>query len=126
MKDMHTDQPASRFRARRTCDGYSPFVDVTGIDQQFHSYSRVVPCVYITEVRTYITMSTRSKRTSDVMKAGMEVQSDDGSELEELNEEEYERERLENIKYVKSLRSPLASSLLSCHFDASGTRERRN
>jgi hypothetical protein len=45
-------------------------------------------------------MTTRSKRTSDEMRAELEVKSEAGSELEELNEEEYERERLENIKYV--------------------------
>jgi hypothetical protein len=55
-------------------------------------------------------MSTRAKRTSDVMKEELDVQSEDGSELEELNEEEYERERLENIKYVETLRSPLATT----------------
>jgi hypothetical protein len=43
-------------------------------------------------------MTTRSKRTSDQMKVGLEVKSEAGSELEELNEEEYEKERLENIK----------------------------
>lgn len=43
-------------------------------------------------------MSTRTKRTSDETKLEMEVKSDAGSELEELNEEEYEKERLENIK----------------------------
>jgi hypothetical protein len=32
------------------------------------------------------------------MKVGLEVKSEAGSELEELNEEEYEKERLENIK----------------------------
>jgi hypothetical protein len=45
-------------------------------------------------------MATRSKRVSDEMRGGLEVRSEAGSELEELNEEEYERERLENIKYV--------------------------
>jgi len=45
-------------------------------------------------------MTTRSKRASDEMRAELEVRSEAGSELEELNEEEYERERLENIKYV--------------------------
>ena len=45
-------------------------------------------------------MATRSKRASDEMRAELEVKSEAGSELEELNEEEYERERLENIKYV--------------------------
>jgi hypothetical protein len=34
------------------------------------------------------------------MRGELEVKSEAGSELEELNEEEYERERLENIKYV--------------------------
>jgi len=45
-------------------------------------------------------MATRSKRTSDEMRREVEAKSEAGSELEELNEEEYERERLENIKYV--------------------------
>jgi hypothetical protein len=45
-------------------------------------------------------MSTRSKRVSNEMRGELEVKSEAGSELEELNEEEYERERLENIKYV--------------------------
>ena len=45
-------------------------------------------------------MTTRSKRASDETRGDLEVKSEAGSELEELNEEEYERERLENIKYV--------------------------
>jgi len=54
-------------------------------------------------VRDKSEMATRSKRTSDEMRVELEVKSEAGSELEELNEEEYERERLENIKYVNSL-----------------------
>jgi hypothetical protein len=50
-------------------------------------------------------MATRSKRASNEMRGEAEVKSEAGSELEELNEEEYERERLENIKYV-SIRPP--------------------
>jgi hypothetical protein len=45
------------------------------------------------------------------MKAELEIKSEAGSELEELNEEEYERERLENIKYV-SLYEHWISNLL--------------
>ena len=51
-------------------------------------------------------MATRSKRASDEMRGELEVKSEAGSELEELNEEEYERERLENIKYVDILNHP--------------------
>jgi hypothetical protein len=57
-------------------------------------------------------MSTRSKRVSDEMRGGLEVRSEAESELEELNEEEYERERLENIKYV-SLSDHYISIVLS-------------
>jgi len=42
------------------------------------------------------------------MEAGTEVKSEAGSELEELNEEEYERERLENIKYVYVPNHPIS------------------
>ena len=52
-------------------------------------------------------MATRSKRVSEDMEAGTEVKSEAGSELEELNEEEYERERLENIKYVSITNHPI-------------------
>ena len=48
-------------------------------------------------------MTTRSKRASDEKRGDLEVKSEAGSELEELNEEEYEKERLENIKYVPLL-----------------------
>jgi len=54
-------------------------------------------------------MATRSKRVSEDMEAGAEVKSEAGSELEELNEEEYERERLENIKYVDILNHPISN-----------------
>jgi len=59
-------------------------------------------------------MATRSKRTSDEMRVELEVKSEAGSELEELNEEEYERERLENIKYVKSTRFLAYQGVASC------------
>ena len=52
-------------------------------------------------------MATRSKRMSDEINAEAEVKSEAGSELEELNEEEYERERLENIKYVSITNHPI-------------------
>lgn len=57
-------------------------------------------------------MSTRSKRASNEMRGELEVKSEAGSELEELNEEEYEKERLENIKYV-ALSDYSISNLLS-------------
>jgi len=44
---------------------------------------------------------------SDEINAEAEVKSEAGSELEELNEEEYERERLENIKYVSITNHPI-------------------
>ena len=50
------------------------------------------------------------------MRVELEVKSEAGSELEELNEEEYERERLENIKYVKSTRFLAYQGLASCPY----------
>ena len=46
---------------------------------------------------------------SDETNAEAEVKSEAGSELEELNEEEYERERLENIKYVYMPNHPISN-----------------
>ena len=46
---------------------------------------------------------------SDEINAEAEVKSEAGSELEELNEEEYERERLENIKYVYMPNHPISN-----------------
>lgn len=51
-------------------------------------------------------MATSSKRMSHEIEAQADVKSEPGSELEELNEEEYERERLENIKYVYMPKHP--------------------
>jgi len=65
-------------------------------------------------------MATRSKRASDEMRAELEVKSEAGSELEELNEEEYERERLENIKYVS-----LSDYMSKCHMIPSRFRINR-
>jgi len=58
-------------------------------------------------------MTTRSKQASDEMRGDLEVKSEAGSELEELNEEEYERERLENIKYVPLLDYSIFNLLLT-------------
>jgi hypothetical protein len=71
-------------------------IDVTGTDQ-LHGPRLVF--IYFSHNSTS-GMTTRSKRASDEMRGELEVKSEAGSELEELNEEEYERERLENIKYV--------------------------
>ena len=96
MKDMHTDQLIVQNAYQDVIDEIT-IVDVTGTDQL--SLASFVYLLFLHKNSIHI-MATRSKRTSDEMRREVEAKSEAGSELEELNEEEYERERLENIKYV--------------------------
>jgi hypothetical protein len=98
MKYMHTDQP-ERVESDVVDEITIVDVDVTGTDQLCLASFLYLVLKYLSQ-NSVPGMTTGSKRTSDEMKAELEVKSEAGSELEELNEEEYERERLENIKYV--------------------------